>query len=93
MPSELLAHCILEVFADGVKNIWQRFPNLSKALYGSVFLISFLYFWLFDEMAWWSAAIFAIFLALIFATLLILLLYLGVRLCYKRVNFKFFQKK
>lgn len=82
-PIEPLA----DLFNDLLKTIFERYPNLSKALYGSVFLLNFLYFWLFDEMAWWSAAIFSVFLTLIFATLLILLLHFGVKLWYKRSEF------
>lgn len=78
---------IAEIFLDGLKSIFERYPNFSKAIYGAVFLLNFLYFWLFDEMAWWSAALFSLFLTLIFATLIILVLHFSVKLvCYKRSN-------
>ncbi|QIM62488.1 hypothetical protein A1D29_03780 [Pasteurellaceae bacterium Orientalotternb1] len=79
---------IAETLNDLLTTIYRRYPNLSKGIYDVVFLITWLYLWLFDEMAWWSAAIFSLFLTLIFATLLILLLHFGVKLGFKWLNFR-----
>lgn len=75
---------IAEIFLDGLKSVFERYPNFSKGIYGTVFLLNFLYFWLLDEMVWWSAGIFSLFLTLIIATLFILMLHFGVKLIYRK---------
>ncbi|MDO4697342.1 MAG: hypothetical protein Q4A60_01485 [Pasteurellaceae bacterium] len=82
--THLLVELIGELFKWLMEAIWERYPTTSKVIYGGTFGLFFLYFWLFDdEMAWWSAGIFAVFLSLIVGTLLVILLHLGVKWCYK----------
>lgn len=82
--SQLFVELIGELFKWLLEAIWERYPTTCKVIYGCTFGLCFLYFWLFnDEMAWWSAGIFAVFLSLIIGTVLVILLHFGVKWFYK----------
>ena len=75
---------ILEIFGWVSQTIFERYPNLSKKVYGSFYIASLIYCWLFDDMNWLGLLLFPVFIALIFGTLFIILFYLAVKMYYRK---------
>lgn len=81
---ESVIGAMLEFFGLMTKEIFERYPNLSKAVYGSIYLGTLIYCLLFDEMNWLGLLLFPLFIALIFGTFVIGLFYLGVKIYYRK---------